>query len=122
MYDRNWNSLRTLPVVSDGSLMPSGFGSVRIDVAADAPRPWLEVQTIVTGDPIRVEAKKPGPMELWSAYDPAAGDFREEIVREETTDGVYRRESYISVPVLGEDVRVYCVYAVKAGACGHRAC
>jgi dienelactone hydrolase len=116
VYDRNWNSLRTLPVVSDGSLMPSGFGGVRIDAAADAPRPWLEVQTIVTGDPIRVEAKKPGPMELWSAYDPAAGDFREEIVREETTDGVYRRESYISVPVLGEDVRVYCVYAVKAGA------
>jgi dienelactone hydrolase len=116
VYDRNWNSLRTLPVVSDGSLMPSGFGTVRIDAAADAPRPWLEVQTIVTGDPIRVEAKKPGPMELWSAYDPAAGDFREEIVREETTDGVYRRESYISVPVLGEDVRVYCVYAVKAGA------
>lgn len=116
VYDRNWNSLRTLPVVSDGSLMPSGFGTVRIDVAADAPRPWLEVQTIVTGDPIRVEAKKPGPMEIWSAYDPAAGDFREEIVREETTDGVYRRESYISVPVLGEDVRVYCVYAVKAGA------
>jgi len=96
--------------------MPSGFGTVRIDAAADAPRPWLEVQTIVTGDPIRVEAKKPGPMELWSAYDLAAGDFREEIVREETTDGVYRRESYISVPVLGEDVRVYCVYAVKAGA------
>ena len=43
----------------DGSLMPSGFGTVRIDVAADAPRPWLEVQTIVTGEPIRVEAQKP---------------------------------------------------------------
>lgn len=59
VYDRNWNTLRTLRVVPDSSLMPSGFGTVRIDVAADAPRPWLEVQTIVTGDPIRVEAHKP---------------------------------------------------------------
>ncbi|MEY3204036.1 MAG: hypothetical protein RLZZ21_367, partial [Planctomycetota bacterium] len=116
VYDRNWNSLRQLRVLPDASLMPSGFGTVRIDVASDAPRPWLEVQTIVTGDPIRVEAQKPGPMELWAAYDPAAGDFREEIVREETKDGVYRRESYISAPILGEDVRVFCVYAVKTGA------
>jgi len=61
-------------------------------------------------------APPPGPIELWSAYDPAAGDFREEIIREETKDGVYRRESYISAPTLGEDVRVYCLYAVKAGA------
>jgi hypothetical protein len=59
VYDANWNTLRTLRVVSDGSLMPSGFGTVRIDVAAEAPRPWLEVQTIVIGDPIRVEAHKP---------------------------------------------------------------
>ena len=59
VYDKNWNSLRTLRVVSDGSLMPAGFAPVRIDVADGAPRPWLEVQTIVTGEPIRVEAKKP---------------------------------------------------------------
>ncbi|MCE9632218.1 MAG: hypothetical protein K8S94_16085 [Planctomycetia bacterium] len=59
VYDKNWNTLRTLRVVPDGSLMPSGFGTVRIDVPTDAPRPWLEVQTIVTGEPIRVEARKP---------------------------------------------------------------
>ena len=57
VYDRNWNTLRQLRVVPDGSLMPSGYGTVQIDVADDAPRPWLEVQTIVTGEPIRVEAK-----------------------------------------------------------------
>ena len=61
-------------------------------------------------------AAPPTPPELWASYDPQAGDFREEIVREETTNGIYERESYISVPVLGEDVRVYCLYAVKAGA------
>jgi hypothetical protein len=54
VFDRNWNTLRTLPVAADGSLMPAGFASVRIDVPEDAPRPWLEVQAIVTGEPIHV--------------------------------------------------------------------
>lgn len=65
---------------------------------------------------VAAAAPPPSPRELWSAYDPAAGEFREEIVREETRDGVYHRDSYISAPILGEDVRVYCLYAVKAGA------
>lgn len=56
------------------------------------------------------------PPELWATYDSQAGDFREEIVREETKNGIYERASYISVAVLGEDVRVYCRYAVKEGA------
>ena len=54
VYDRNWKKLRTLPVASDQSLMPSGFAPVRIDVPEGAPRPWLELQTIVTGEPIHV--------------------------------------------------------------------
>lgn len=54
VHDRNWNTLRTLPVVADHSLMPSGFAPVRIDVPEAAPRPWLELQTIVTGPPIHV--------------------------------------------------------------------
>ena len=62
------------------------------------------------------------PPELLSDFDPQAGDFREEIVREETRNGVYERASYISVPVLGEDVRVYCLYAVKEGATGAPGC
>lgn len=58
----------------------------------------------------------PTPAELWSAYDPRAGEFREEIIREETRDGIYERASFISAFVLGEEIRVYCLYAVKAGA------
>lgn len=57
LHDRNWKKLDTLGVISDGSLMPSGFAAVRIDVPAGAPRPWLEVQTIVTGTPIHVPAR-----------------------------------------------------------------
>jgi hypothetical protein len=56
VHDRNWRKLRTLPVVSDGSLMPSGFAPVRVDVPEGAPRPWVELQTIVTGPPIHVPA------------------------------------------------------------------
>lgn len=56
------------------------------------------------------------PPELWKEYDPDAGEFREEIVTEETRNGVYYRDSYISAYVLGEEVRVFCKYAVKSGA------
>ena len=59
VHDRNWNKLRTLPVVADQSLMPSGYAPVRIDVPEAAPRPWLEVQTIVTGPPIHVPKRQP---------------------------------------------------------------
>ena len=70
------------------------------------------------GGGLTAAAAAPTPEELLSADDPKAGDFREEIVREETKNGIYERASYISVPVLGEDVRVYCLYAVKQGAKG----
>ena len=56
---------------------------------------------------------KPG--QLWREYDPAAGDFREELVSEKTVDGVRSRETYISAYVLGEEVRVYCRYSVREG-------
>ena len=42
-------------------------------------------------------------------------DFKEEIISEETKDGIYNRVFYISAYVLGEDVRVYCKYSVKTG-------
>jgi len=58
----------------------------------------------------------PTPPEIWSAYDPDAGDFKEEIVAEETRDGIYHRDSYISAYVLGEEVRVFCKYSVKEGS------
>ena len=58
----------------------------------------------------------PAPPEIWEQYDPDAGDFNEEIVSEKTEDGIYYRDSYISAYVNGEEIRVYCKYAVKAGA------
>ena len=51
---------------------------------------------------------------LWKDYDPNDGDFQEEIVNQENRDGVFHRDSYISAYVLGEEVRVYCRYSVKA--------
>lgn len=55
------------------------------------------------------------PPDVWASYDPDAGDFKEEVVREETKDGVYYRDTYISAYVNGEEIRVYCLYAVKTG-------
>ena len=56
------------------------------------------------------------PLQVWADYDPNKWGFKEEIISEETQDGIYNREFYISAYVLGEDVRVYCKYGVKAGA------
>lgn len=56
------------------------------------------------------------PPQIWADYDPDRGDFRQEIIKEETRDGKYYRESYISAYVLGEEIRIYCLYKVKAGA------
>jgi len=58
----------------------------------------------------------PSPQQVWADYDPNKGDFKEQIVKEETRDGFYYRESYISAYVVGEEIRVYCLYKVKAGA------
>lgn len=64
----------------------------------------------------QTSAPSPNPIELWKGYNPDQGDFREEVVREETANGVYSRDSYISAYVLGDEIRVYCTYRVKAGA------
>jgi len=58
----------------------------------------------------------PTPPDVWKDYDPDAGDFKEEIVSEETKDGIYFRDTYISAYVLGEEIRVYCKYAVRKDA------
>ena len=61
---------------------------------------------------LRAGAAEPllNPKQVWSDYDPNKGDFKEEIVKQETKDGLYYRESYISAYVLGEEVRVYTLY------------
>jgi len=56
------------------------------------------------------------PPAIWKDYDPDKGDLREEIVRQETVGGVLCRDSYISAYVLGQEIRIYCMYRVKAGA------
>ena len=43
------------------------------------------------------------PAALWKDYDPNHGDFKEEIVKQETREGVLNRDSYISAYVLGEE-------------------
>ncbi len=58
----------------------------------------------------------PTPPEVWKDYNPDAGDFKEEIISEETKDGVYYKDSYISAYVNGEEIRVFCKYGVKAGS------
>ena len=62
------------------------------------------------------ETKLPTPPEVWKDYSPDKGDFREEIIKQETKDGIYYKDSYVSAYINGEEVRVYCKYAVKAGA------
>ena len=66
--------------------------------------------------PLVSSAANPTPPQLWSEYDPASGDFKEEIVHQETKDGILKRKGYISATVQGEEVRIYCEYSVKAGA------
>jgi hypothetical protein len=65
-----------------------------------------------------LSARAVTPPELWRDYDPDKGGFKEEIVAEQTKDGVYAKDSYISAYVNGEEIRVFCKYAVKAGAKG----
>jgi hypothetical protein len=56
------------------------------------------------------------PPAIWKNYDPNRGDFKEEIVTEGTKEGIYSRDCYISAYTLGREIRVFCKYAVKAGA------
>lgn len=68
------------------------------------------------GIPLECTAASPTPPEIWKDYDPDRGEFKEEIVSQQTEGGVCSRDSYISAYVNGEEVRVFCKYAVKAGA------
>jgi hypothetical protein len=58
VHDRNWRKLKELKVVRENYVMPSGYAPVRVDVAGSAPRPWLEVQMIVTGKPMVVKKEE----------------------------------------------------------------
>jgi len=58
----------------------------------------------------------PTPPELWKAYDPDKGDFKEEVIKQEVREGILSKEGYLSAYVLGEEIRVYWKYMVKEGA------
>lgn len=75
----------------------------------------LTLVGLSTGGLGAASAALPTPPEVWADYDPDAGDWKEQIVKEELKDGISFRDSYISAYVLGEEIRVYCKYAVKVG-------
>lgn len=77
---------------------------------------WLIALLVLSGLRAGADAPLLNPKQVWADYDPNKGDFKEEIVKQETKDGFYYRESYISAYVVGEEVRVYCLYKVKEGA------
>jgi hypothetical protein len=54
VHDRNWKKLKSLKVSREHYNMPSGLATVRVDVSEGMPRPWLELQTVVTGKPMVV--------------------------------------------------------------------
>jgi dienelactone hydrolase len=60
-------------------------------------------------------APLPTPPEVWKDYDPGKGDFKEEVVRQVINDGILYKDSYISAYINGQEVRVFCKYAVKVG-------
>jgi len=76
---------------------------------------WVDAH-LLKAAPAAAGSTLPTPPEVWQDYDPDAGDFKEEIVREEALDGIYYKDAYISAYINGEEVRVYCTYAVKVGA------
>ena len=73
-------------------------------------------ESVHAADSVHAGKALPTPPEVWRDYDPDQGDFKEEVIREETKDGIYYKDSYISAYINGEEVRVFCKYAVKAGA------
>lgn len=56
--------------------------------------------------------KLPTPPDVWKDYNPDKGDFKEQIIKEETKGGICCRDTYISAYVLGLDPEAeYYVYA-----------
>jgi len=77
---------------------------------------WMDAVKPTAEKILAEQSALPTPPEVWADYDPNAGDYKEAIVSERTKGGIYYRESYISGYVNGEEVRIFCKYAVKAGA------
>ena len=54
VFDENWNKLRDLPVELHDYIMPSGSSPVTVLTDTPAPLPWLDVQFIVEGPPMKI--------------------------------------------------------------------
>jgi len=55
------------------------------------------------------------PPEVWSGYDPDAGDFNEEVLKRWTEKGADYKEVLFSAYLHGQTVRVYGLYAAPTG-------
>jgi dienelactone hydrolase len=56
------------------------------------------------------------PPEVWSAYDPDAGEFNEEVLKRWTENGAEYKEVFFSAHINGQTVRVYGLYAAPGRA------
>ena len=57
LYDANWNKVSDLPVQKQNFLFPQGRFPLDISTGDEAPKPWLECQFFVKGEPIEITAK-----------------------------------------------------------------
>jgi hypothetical protein len=58
LYDANWNKVAELPVQAENAMVPAKDSPITVKTAQSGPLPWLEVQFLTRGEPIRVA--KPG--------------------------------------------------------------
>ncbi|MCY3018524.1 MAG: CIA30 family protein [Planctomycetota bacterium] len=82
---------------------------------------WLPVFCILTGvsaaeEPDARTTRMLTPPEVWSTYDPDAGEFNEEVLKRWSEKGADYKEVYFSAHINGQTVRVYGIYAVPTGA------
>lgn len=95
-------------------------GAIRLPTQAGPRRnmrPFLQcgILQLALASQLAGAAELLQPPAIWRDFNPNNGDFKEELVLQQTNKGIYYRESYISAYVLNEEIRVYCKYALKAG-------
>ena len=69
------------------------------------------IGTVFTGEIAHGKGRLLTPLEVWSGYDPEAGEFNEEVLKRWEENGVAYKEVYFSAYINGQTVRVYGFYA-----------
>jgi len=87
--------------------MPKGYSILLAGILLLTAAPVLPAQ-----EPPKVLT----PPEVWSSYDPDAGEFNEEVLKRWTEKGADYKEVTFSAFIHGETVRVYGLYAAPSGA------